>query len=91
LFTFARLATSQWRNLRTTNAIERLHEEFKRQIKAQAVLLSVDTSAMMFRRYSPPGQIRMRTVNGWQTFATPLAIGVHASATNRYAGAVVAG
>jgi putative transposase len=30
LFTFARLPPSQWRSLRTTNAIERLHEEFKR-------------------------------------------------------------
>ena len=29
---------SQWRSLRTTNAIERLHEEFKRRIKTQTVL-----------------------------------------------------
>ena len=48
LFTFARLVTSQWRNLRTTNAIEPLHEEFKRRIKVQAVLPSADTSAIMF-------------------------------------------
>ena len=31
LFTFTRLPPSQWRSARTTNAIERLHEEFKRQ------------------------------------------------------------
>ena len=30
LFTFTRLPDSQWRSARTTNAIERLHEEFKR-------------------------------------------------------------
>jgi len=30
LFTFTRLPPSQWRSVRTTNAIERLHEEFKR-------------------------------------------------------------
>ena len=30
LFTFARLPPSQWRSACTTNAIERLHEEFKR-------------------------------------------------------------
>ena len=30
LFTFALLPPSQWRSARTTNAIERLHEEFKR-------------------------------------------------------------
>jgi transposase-like protein len=28
LFTFTRLPPSQWRSARTTNAIERLHEEF---------------------------------------------------------------
>jgi transposase-like protein len=38
LFTFTRLPESQWRSARTTNAIERLHEEFKRRIKTQAVL-----------------------------------------------------
>ena len=48
LFTFARLPPSQWRSLRTTNAIERLHEEFKRRIKTQTVLPSADTAAMMF-------------------------------------------
>jgi hypothetical protein len=30
LFTFTRLPPSQWKSARTTNAIERLHEEFKR-------------------------------------------------------------
>ncbi len=38
LFTFTRLPESQWRSARTTNAIERLHEEFKRRIKTQTVL-----------------------------------------------------
>ena len=40
LFTFTRLPDSQWRSARTTNAIERLHEEFKRRIKTQTVLPS---------------------------------------------------
>ncbi len=31
LFAFTRLPPSQWRSVRTTNAIERLHEEFKRK------------------------------------------------------------
>jgi transposase-like protein len=39
LFTFTRLPPSQWRSARTTNAIERLHEEFKR-FKNQTVLPS---------------------------------------------------
>jgi transposase-like protein len=33
-----RLPDSQWRSARTTNAIERLHEEFKRRIKTQRLL-----------------------------------------------------
>ena len=33
LFTFTRFPQSQWKSIRTTNAIERLHEEFKRRIK----------------------------------------------------------
>jgi transposase-like protein len=48
LFTFTRLPPSQWRSARTTNAIERLHEEFERRIKTQTVLPSADTAAMLF-------------------------------------------
>jgi putative transposase len=70
LFTFARLPPSQWRSLRTTNAIERLHEEFKRRIKTQTVLPSSDTAAMMFWALLASGQINMRKVDGWQTLAT---------------------
>jgi hypothetical protein len=47
LFTFTRLPPSQWRSARTTNAIERLHEEFKRRIKTQTVLPSAETAAML--------------------------------------------
>jgi putative transposase len=70
LFTFTRLPPSQWRSLRTTNAIERLHEEFKRRIKTQTVLPSADTAAMMFWALLASGQISMRKVDGWQTLAT---------------------
>jgi putative transposase len=70
LFTFTRLPPSQWRSVRTTNAIERLHEEFKRRIKTQTVLPSADTAAMMFWALFASGQINMRKVDGWQTLAT---------------------
>src|SRR5919106_2519198 len=43
LFTFTRLPPSQWKSARTTHAVERLHEEFKRRIKTQTVLPSADT------------------------------------------------
>ena len=67
LFTFTRLPPSQWRSLRTTNAIERLHEEFKRRIKTQTVLPSADTAAMLFWALLASGQINMRKVDGWTT------------------------
>jgi transposase-like protein len=70
LFTFARLPPSQWRSVRTTNAIERLHEEFKRRIKTQTVLPSADTAAMLFWALLASGQITMRKIDGWQTLAT---------------------
>src|SRR6266545_5005751 len=70
LFTFTRLPPSQWRSIRTTNAIERLHEEFKRRIKTQTVLPSADTAAMLFWALLASGQINMRKVDGWQTLAT---------------------
>jgi transposase-like protein len=72
LFTFTRLPPSQWRSARTTNAIERLHEEFKRRIKTQTVLPSAETAAMLFWALLASGQINMRKVDGWQTLATKL-------------------
>ncbi|MGH7108557.1 MAG: IS256 family transposase [Acetobacteraceae bacterium] len=70
LFAFTRLPPSQWKSVRTTNAIERLHEEFKRRIKTQTVLPSADTAAMLFWALLASGQITMRKVDGWQTLAT---------------------
>ena len=54
LFAFTRLPPSQWRSARTTNAIERLHEEFKRRIKTQTVLPSAETCC--FGRCWLPGR-----------------------------------
>ncbi len=73
LFAFLRLPSSQWKSARTTNAIERLHEEFRRRIKTQTVLPSAETAAMLFWALLASGQITMRKVNGWQTLAEPLA------------------
>jgi transposase-like protein len=73
LFTFTRLPLSQWKSARTTNAIERLHEEFKRRIKTQTVLPSAETAAMLFWALLAAGQITMRKVDGWQTLDQNLA------------------
>jgi putative transposase len=69
LFTFTRFPKSQWKSIRTSNAIERLHEEFKRRIKTQTVLPSAETAAMLFWALLASGQITMRKVDGWQNFA----------------------
>ena len=70
LFAFAQLPPSQWRSARTTNAIERLHEEFKRRIKTQTVLPSAETAAMLFWALLASGQITMRKIDGWRTITT---------------------
>jgi putative transposase len=69
LFTFTRFPKSQWKSIRSTNAIERLHEEFKRRIKTQTVLPSAETAAMLLWALLASGQITMRKVDGWQSLA----------------------
>ena len=60
----ARVATSI---MPVTNAIERLHEEFKRRIKTQCLLPCAETAAMLFWALLASGQITMRRVDGWPT------------------------
>ena len=67
LFTFLRYPPQQWKSLRTTNAIERLHGEFKRRVKTQCALPNAETAAMLFWALMASGQITMRRVGGWQT------------------------
>ena len=55
---------------RTTNAIERLHEELKRRIKTQTVLPGAETAAMLFWALLASGQIVMRKV-GWRAVGRP--------------------
>jgi len=69
LFTFTRFPPSQWRSIRTSNAIERLHEEFKRRIKTQTVLPCAETAAMLFWALLASGQISMRKVDGWESLS----------------------
>jgi putative transposase len=72
LFTFTRLDPSQWKSARTTNAIERLNEEFRRRIKTQTVLPCAETVPMLFWALLASGQIQMRKVDGWETLSQPL-------------------
>jgi len=67
LFTFLRFPPEQWRSIRTTNAIERLHEEFKRRIKTQCLLPCAATACMLFWALLVSGQITLRKVDGWKS------------------------
>jgi hypothetical protein len=69
LFTFARFPKSRWKSIRTSNAVERLHEEFKRRIRTQTVLPSAETAAILFWALLASGQIAMGKVDGWQSLA----------------------
>ena len=72
LFTFTRLDPTQWKSARTTNAIERLNEEFRRRIKTQTVLPCAETVPMLLWALLASGQIQMRKVDGWETLSQPL-------------------
>jgi transposase-like protein len=72
LFAFTRLDPSQWKSARTTNAIERLNEEFRRRIKTQTVLPDAATAPMLFWALLASGQIVMRKIDGWETLSKPI-------------------
>ena len=72
LFAFARVPSGRWKSARTTNAVERLHEESERRIKTQTVLSSAETAAMLFWALLASGQITMRKVDGWRSLGRPL-------------------
>jgi len=67
LFTFTRFPKSQWKSIRTSNAVERLHEEFKRRIKTKPCLPRRKPAAMLFWALLASGQITMRKVDGWRS------------------------
>ncbi len=66
LFTFLAFPAAQWRALRTTNALERINEEFRRRTKTQAMLPSEDAVLLVLFGLLMSGQIRTRKIDGWQ-------------------------
>ena len=63
---------AQWKTLRTTNTIERLHEEFRRRVKTQGSLPSEDAALVMLFSLVASGQIRLRRIDGWRKIAAVL-------------------
>ncbi len=72
LLTFFRFPKAQWKTLRTTNVIERLHEEFRRRVKTQGSLPGEDAALILLFSLVASGQIRLRKIDGWKKIATVL-------------------
>lgn len=66
LLTFYRFPKSQWKVLRTTNAIERLNGEFRRRVKTQSSLPDACAAERLLFGLIISGQIQMRRIDGWQ-------------------------
>ncbi len=66
LFTFLQFPKSQWKALRTTNALERINEEFRRRTKTQASLPGEDAVLLLLFGLLRSGQIVLRRMDGWQ-------------------------
>jgi putative transposase len=66
LFTFLAFPASQWRALRTTNALERINLEFRRRTKTQGSLPSEDAVLLILFGLLRSGNIKTRKLDGWQ-------------------------
>jgi len=72
LLTFFCFPKAQWKTLRTTNTIERLHEEFRRRVKTQGSLPSEGAALVLLFSLVASGQIKLRRIDGWQKIAAVL-------------------
>lgn len=78
LLTFLAFPASQWKALRTTNCIERLHEEFRRRVKTQSALPTEEAALVLLFGLLASGQIRMRRLTGYHDL--PLVLTQHQQA-----------
>jgi transposase-like protein len=70
LLTFYRFPSEQWRALRTTNIIERVHGEFRRRIKTQAALPGEEAVLSVLYGLVVSGLVVFRRIPGWKTIGT---------------------
>lgn len=80
LFTFTHFPLSQWKALRTTNAIERINEEFRRRTKTQASLPNEGAVVLLMYGLLCSGQIRLNRMVGWEDLPQPNRTAVTAQA-----------
>jgi transposase-like protein len=66
LLTFLRYPESQWKSLRTTNAIERLNLEFRRRVKTQGSFPTIEAALVVLFGLVASGLVKMRKIDGWK-------------------------
>jgi len=66
LFTFVQFPPAQWKCVRTTNALERINQEFRRRTKTQAMLPSDNAVLLLLYGLLRSGLIKTRRIDGWQ-------------------------
>ncbi len=71
LFTFLQFPQSQWKALRTTNALERINKEFRRRTKTQASLPDEDSVLLLLYGLLRSGQIVLRRIDGRNDLPKP--------------------
>jgi putative transposase len=71
LFTFLQFPPSQWKALRTTNALERINGEFRRRTKTQASLPDEDAVLLLLYGLLRSGQIVLRRIDGRDEMPKP--------------------
>src|SRR5438552_19054857 len=70
LCTFLAFSPTQWKGLRTTNALERISEEFRWRTKTQASLPSEEAVLLLLFGLLRSGQVTLRRLVGWHDLAT---------------------
>jgi putative transposase len=66
LFTFLRFPKTQWKALRTTNALERITGEFRRRTKTQASLPGQEAVLLLLFGLLRSGHVKLRKIDGWE-------------------------
>jgi putative transposase len=66
LFTFLRFRKSQWKALRTANALERINDHFRRRTKTQASLPGEDAVLLLLFGLLRSGKVKMRKIDDWE-------------------------
>jgi Transposase, Mutator family len=67
---FCACGVSQWKALRTTNALERINEEFRRRTKTQASLPDEEAVLLLLFGLLRSGQVKLRRLVGCYDLTT---------------------